>query len=64
MPPTVETVEQATELLKESAAGFDVDPKCKESMGKLLQGSRGVWREAKKICVEFLLSFLCTFAFV
>lgn len=42
MPPTVETVEQATELLKEAAAGFDVDPKCKESMGKLLKGSRGV----------------------
>lgn len=45
MPPTVEVVERATGLLKEAAAGFDIDPKCKESMGKLLEGSRGAWRE-------------------
>lgn len=42
MPPTVDTVEQATGLLKEAAAGFDIDAKCKDSMGKLLEGSRGV----------------------
>jgi vinculin len=42
MPPTFDTVDAATHLLKEAAGGFEKDPQCEASRNKLLNGSRGI----------------------
>nr|WEL12746.1 vinculin [Halisarca dujardinii] len=49
MPPTFDTVDSATQELKEASTGFEKDPQCETSRNHLLNGSRGILNGMSKM---------------